>query len=88
MVGKTEKILALNTSLPNDKISDWSILKAFADEKNKCDEKLKFVLVNGRKHSGKRKKEWLPPAFSPFPTMFSKGFFVRVVKSQDCVVKS
>ena len=26
--------------------------------------------------------------FSPFPTMFSKGLFVRVVKSQDCVVKS
>ena len=29
---------------------------------------------------------WLP-AFSPFPTMFSTGFFPRVVKSQDCVVK-
>ena len=28
------------------------------------------------------------PAFSPFPPMFSKGFFVRVVKSQDCMVKS
>ena len=25
--------------------------------------------------------------FSPFPTMFSKGFFFRVVKSWDCVVK-
>ena len=22
-----------------------------------------------------------------FPTMFSKGFFLRVVKSQDCVVE-
>ena len=30
---------------------------------------------------------WLP-AFSPFPTMFSKGFFLKVVKSRDCVVKS
>ena len=28
------------------------------------------------------------PAFSPFPTMFSKGFFLHVVKSRDCVVKS
>ena len=28
------------------------------------------------------------PAFSPFPAMFSKGFFLRVVKSRDCVVKS
>ena len=27
------------------------------------------------------------PAFSPFPTMFSKGFLLRVVKSQDCGVK-
>ena len=30
-------------------------------------------------------KPWLP-AFSPFPTMFSKGFFPRLVKSRDCVV--
>ena len=27
------------------------------------------------------------PAFSPFPTMFSKGFFLKGVKSWDCVVK-
>ena len=26
--------------------------------------------------------------FPLFPTLFSKGFFFRVVKSQDCVVKS
>ena len=36
---------------------------------------------------GKGKKCWLP-AFSPFPTMFSRAFFFRVVKTQDCVVKS
>ena len=41
----------------------------------------------GRKHGGKRRKCWLR-VFSPFPTMFSKGLFVRVVKSQDSVVKS
>ena len=39
-----------------------------------------------RKHCEKRRKCWLP-AFSPFPTMFSKGFFLGVDKSQDCVVK-
>ena len=39
-----------------------------------------------RKQFGKRRKCWLP-AFSPFPTMFSKDFFLRVVKSRDCVVK-
>ena len=27
------------------------------------------------------------PAFSPFPTMFSKGFFFKVVKSWDGAVK-
>ena len=27
-------------------------------------------------------------AFSPFPTMFGKAFFFRVVKSRDCVIKS
>ena len=40
----------------------------------------------GRKHCRKRRKCWLP-AFSPFPTMFSKGFFFRVVKSWDYVVE-
>ena len=27
------------------------------------------------------------PAFSPFPTMLLKGFFLRVVKCWDCVVE-
>ena len=35
---------------------------------------------------GKGKKCWLP-AFFPFPIMFSKGLFLRIVKSRDCVVK-
>ena len=28
------------------------------------------------------------PAFSPFSTMFYKGFFLLVVKTRDCMVKS
>ena len=28
------------------------------------------------------------PAFSPFPTMFSKALCFRVIESQDCVVES
>ena len=32
----------------------------------------------GRKHGRKRRKCWLP-AFSPIPTMSSKGFFFRFV---------
>ena len=32
------------SSLPDDKISDWSKLKAYADDKINMTEKLKFVL--------------------------------------------
>ena len=69
------------------KILDWSKLKAFADNKTNVTEKTEICFGKGRKHSGKRRKCWLP-AFSPFSTMFSKGFFLGVVKSRDCVVKS
>ena len=74
-------------SLPNDKILDWSKLKAFADEKNNCDRKIEISFGKRKKHCGKRRKCWLP-AFYPFPTMFSKGFLYRVIKRQDCVVNS
>ena len=56
-------------------------------------EKLKFGLgrvesiVRKRENAGYQRKCWLP-AFSPFPKMFSKGFFHRGIKSRDCVVKS
>ena len=48
--------------------------------------KQKFFLGWVENIFGKRRKCWLP-AFSPFPTMFLTGFFFRVVKSRDCVVK-
>ena len=73
-------------SLPNDKILDQSKLKAFADDKI-CYRKMEIWFGKGRKHCGKRRKCWLP-AFSPFPTMFSKGFLYRVIKTCDCVVKN
>ena len=72
--------------LPNNNFFDWSKLKELADNKINVTEKLKFVMGMSRKPWGKRRKCWLP-AFSPFPTMFSKGFFPRVVKSRNCVVK-
>ena len=53
---------------------------------NKCDSKIEVCHGMRRKHCGKRRKCWWP-AFSPFPTMFSKAFSFRVVKSRDCVVK-
>ena len=43
---------------------------------------LSFGRVKGKKHYGKRRKCWLP-AFSPFPTMFSKAFFLSVIKTRD-----
>ena len=59
-------------------ISRWRI---------KSDSKIGVCLGKSRKHCGKRRK-CLLPAFSPFPTMFSKAFFSRGVKSWDCAVKS
>ena len=53
---------------------------------NKFNLKTKFLLGMGKKHCGKRRKFWLP-AFSSFSTMLSDGFFFRVIKSWDCVVK-
>ena len=48
--------------------------------------KFEICFLKGTKHCGKRWKCWLS-AFSPFPTMFSKAFSVRVVESRDCVVQ-
>ena len=76
----------LLNSLPNDKISEDSKLKASADKEINVTEKLKDFFWKGRNQCGKRRKCWLP-AFSPFPTMFSKGLFFKVVKSRDYVVE-
>ena len=67
-----EKMLV--NSLLNDKNLGQSILEVFAEDKMRVTEKLKFV--------------YRTVAFSPFPTMFSKGFFLKVVKRRDYVVKS
>ena len=52
----------------------------------KGDQNDKICLGKDRKHCGKRRKCWLP-AFSPFLSVFSKGFFIKVVKTWDCVVE-
>ena len=54
---------------------------------NKSDSKTELYVGKSRKHCGKWRKCWLP-AFSPFLTLFSKGFFPRGVKSRDYFVKS
>ena len=71
--------------LPNYKIFDMTRLKAFADNKLNV-AKITISLFDGLENTGKRRKHWLP-AFSYFPTEFSKAPFLRVVRSWDCVVK-
>ena len=58
-------------SLSYDNFLDFSKLKAFADDNINMAEKLKFVFGRVENRLGKRRKCWLP-AFSPFPTLFSK----------------
>ena len=81
---KCKNLLSIN-SVPNNKILTLTILKGFADDKINVTQKLKFVL--GRVENIVGKGENAGNQFSPFPTLFSKGFLYRVVKSQDCVVK-
>ena len=61
---------------PNDKIFALAKLKAFADNQ--------LNVINdferGRKHCEKRGKMLVTSIFSSFPSMFSKGFSLRVVK--------
>ena len=73
--------------LPNNKLLDMSKFKAFADDLLNVAKITISLCDKSRKHFGKKRKYWLP-AFSSFPTVFSKTFFFRVVKSLDCVVES
>ena len=66
---------------------DCSKLKEFAGDKlNVIEKKTEICFGKVRKHCEKRRKCCLT-AFSPFHTMFSKGFFLKVVKSQVYVGK-
>ena len=65
--------------LTSDKILGPFKLKAFKDNKIKVAERLKFVLEWVENIVEKGEKCWLP-AFSPFPTIFSKDFFFRSLK--------
>ena len=70
-------------SLPiNDKILDWSKLKAFADDNMHFNENLKLVMGRIENIVGKRENVGYQHFF-PFPTMFSNAFSFRVVKSQN-----
>ena len=78
--------LAAIGTLTNDKILDWSKLKALADDKIDVTEKLKFVL--GRVENTVVKGENAGyQHFLNSPQCFQKVSFLGVVKSRDCVVK-
>ena len=65
-------------SLLGNKILDRLKLKASADNKMNIGH-MKTSAYEGIENTvGKKRKCWLP-AFSPFPTMFSKGLFLRVI---------
>ena len=73
-------------NLPSSKILDWSKLKAFAYSKLKVAHMIKLLLERVKVIVGKGENSAYRH-FCPFPTMISKPFFFRIVKSQDCVVK-
>ena len=85
-LGRVDNIVGKGKNADNRQILDWSKCKELADNKINVTEKLKSFFGRVGKHCGKRRKCRLP-AFSPFPTMFSEGLFIRVIKSQDYVVK-
>ena len=64
------------TSLPNNKILDWSELKAFADDKINVNQKLKFDIskVENIVEQGENASY---QDFLLFPKCFQKGFFFQ-----------
>ena len=61
-------------------------IESIRDNKIKVLKMMIFVFDRVENIGAKRRKCWLP-AFSPFPSMFSKGLLLRVVKSPNCAVK-
>ena len=71
--------------LPDDKfltLPNWKSLHTTISNLTKMAKAIQM----GRKHCGKR-RNCLLRAFSPFPTVFSKGLFPRGVKRCHCVWK-
>ena len=79
-----DPISELLNTLPNNKIVDWSKLKAFADRKIDVTEKLKFVLGRLENIVGKGEIA-CQEQFVLFLTEFSKELNGRQVKTQDCL---
>ena len=65
---------------PKRQILDSSELKEFADDNFKVDE-------NGRKFSERVENTVGKGEISPFPTVFSKGLYCRLIKTRACLGK-
>ena len=70
----------LLNSFPNDKILDWSNLKAFADNKIKVTVKLKFNFGRAENIVGKGENAG-HQHFLFFPQCFQKASFSRLLKA-------
>ena len=66
-------------SLPNDKFWGMTKFKAFADYNANVGKVMIFLIDRVSNIVGQGRKCWLP-TFSPFPTLFSKGFFLGFLK--------
>ena len=73
-------------ALTNDKILDWSKLKAFADDKLKVAKIMTSVLDSVENIVGNGENAGYHSFFPP--QCFHKRLLFGIVKSQDCVVKS
>ena len=71
-----EKFPPLN-SLPNDKMLDTIKLKEVTDEKSNV-AKMAISLFDGVENTVEKRRKCWWPAFSPFPTVFSKACSFRV----------
>ena len=71
-------------SLPNDKILDWSKLKAFAEDKMKLAEMMIFAFdwVKNIMQKGENAGN---QHFLLFSQSFLTGFLLRFVKNRGCV---
>ena len=72
--------------LLNKQSPDFLRLKGFADIKANLIQMIEFLFKSIENIVGKGENAG-NQYFLLFPTMFSKGFFPRVIKSWDCVVK-
>ena len=68
--------LTVINSLPNDKILDWTKLKAFADDKINVTEKLKFVLGKVENVVGKGENAGYQH-FLLYPQCFQKASYTE-----------